>query len=504
MNNIPIFKAERDAGLADQIQANASIGYICPIQTFNIPDLLKASIDDTLFSIAGKDDPDLYKTLSILVTTSWNKNDDVFDRGEVWAARHTPEHKQTNLNHDDNKIVGHIVGNWPIDIDNKLLDSNLAIDELPDMFHLLTASVIYKQRSNPETQAEVKELIEKIEAGDKFVSMECIFRGFDYAISKEDGSKQVISRNSESAFLTKHLRSYGGTGEYENYKVGRLLRQITFCGKGFVDKPANDFSIIFDKDDLISFNYAEESNPFNINGVILTSSNFLNKEESKSMSDNTTHLESQISELKASLKDMQDVNADLKSKLSQADVKKFEDEIQTLTTANEKLESDLSSAKEDVEGWKQRITDDDKRSTELAEANTKLQADLDKIKLASVTTDRVSTLVAGGVDKELAKTKVATYAGLNDEQFADIAKDIVAAIVKAETVTQDDSTDGNEDTSDASSSDDTKVLDTAKPDTDPALAADSEDDTEDSLQVARAGLANWVSTNVLNDGEESK
>ncbi len=504
MNNIPIFKAERDAGLAEKIQANASIGYICPIQKFDIPDILKASIDDASFSIAGKDDPELYRTLSILVTTAWNKNDDVFDRGEVWTARHTPEHKQTNLNHDDNKIVGHIVGNWPIDVNHKLLDSSLVIDELPDMFHLLTASVIYKRRSNPETQVEVKELIEKIEAGDKFVSMECMFSGFDYAISMEDGSKRVIARNSESAFLTKHLRSYGGTGEYEDYKVGRLLRQITFCGKGFVDKPANDFSIIFDKDDLISFNYAEESNPFNTNGVILTSvkNNFL--EESIIMAESTSHLESQISELKASLKDSQDTNADLSSKLSKADAKKFEDQIQTLTTANETLESDLSSSKDELKTVAKKVTDTEKQLAESVEANTTLQADLDKIKLTSITTDRVSTLVAGGVDKELAETKVATYAGLSDEQFADIAKDIVAAIVKVETVTQDDSTDGDKDTSDASSSDDTKVLDTAEPDKDPVLASESDDDTEDSLQVARAGLANWVSTNVLNDGEESK
>jgi hypothetical protein len=44
--------------------------------------------------------------------------------------------------------------------------------------------------------------------------------------------------------LTKHLRAYGGTGEYENYKVGRSLRGISFSGKGLVNKPANPRSII--------------------------------------------------------------------------------------------------------------------------------------------------------------------------------------------------------------------------------------------------------------------
>jgi hypothetical protein len=36
-------------------------------------------------------------------------------------------------------------------------------------------------------------------------------------------------------------------GEHEEYKIGRVLRSITFTGKGFVDKPANVDSIIFTK-----------------------------------------------------------------------------------------------------------------------------------------------------------------------------------------------------------------------------------------------------------------
>ena len=47
--------------------------------------------------------------------------------------------------------------------------------------------------------------------------------------------------------MTKFLRAYGGEGEHENYKIGRVLRQITFSGKGFVDRPANPDSIIFNE-----------------------------------------------------------------------------------------------------------------------------------------------------------------------------------------------------------------------------------------------------------------
>src|SRR5690606_32975140 len=41
-----------------------------------------------------------------------------------------------------------------------------------------------------------------------------------------------------------HLRAYGGNGVYEGYRLGRLLRNITFSGKGLVDVPANKRSHI--------------------------------------------------------------------------------------------------------------------------------------------------------------------------------------------------------------------------------------------------------------------
>ena len=81
--------------------------------------------------------------------------------------------------------------------------------------------------------------------------MECFFKGFDYGLfNSETGEYKVLARNEETAFLTKYLRAYGGDGKHQNYKLGRVLRNITFSGKGFVDKPANPDSVIFTKNDF--------------------------------------------------------------------------------------------------------------------------------------------------------------------------------------------------------------------------------------------------------------
>jgi hypothetical protein len=119
---------------------------------------------------------------------------------------------------------------------------------LPERMDLVTSAVIYKTWSDPDQSSRVNSLISKIDEGNLAVSMECVFSNFDYAIIEPDGSQKVIARDENSAFLTKHLRAYGGTGSYEGYKVGRLLRDLYFSGKGLVDKPANPRSIILPKE----------------------------------------------------------------------------------------------------------------------------------------------------------------------------------------------------------------------------------------------------------------
>jgi hypothetical protein len=71
--------------------------------------------------------------------------------------------------------------------------------------------------------------------------------------------------------LTSHLRAYGGPGIFDDFRIGRVLRKITFSGKGFVDKPANPDSIIFDKEDL-RFGNASNVNPFEKGGVYVLAS----------------------------------------------------------------------------------------------------------------------------------------------------------------------------------------------------------------------------------------
>ena len=177
------------------------------------------------------------------MSNNWNKNDDVFCSAEIWNSRNTPISKPSNLGHDESKIVGHINKVWGLNNEGDVISDNTTTRLLPELFHLACGSVIYTAYSSDKLVNQTNELIAEIESGEKFVSMECIFSDFSYAVGS-NGDYQIIERNDTSAFLSKHLRAYGGEGKYKGKTIGRLLKNITFVGKGYVDKPANPESII--------------------------------------------------------------------------------------------------------------------------------------------------------------------------------------------------------------------------------------------------------------------
>ncbi len=237
-----IHEYEQLDGLSEKLTAN-SVAFVCDITVAdNVPEQVKMA---AIASINGRpEQKDLYYLNSILVSAGWNKNDDVFSVADLWTARDTPVDKPFNYMHDESDIIGHMIASAACNQDGSLVTE----EPLPDQMDLVTCAVIYTTWSDPEQSQKVHELIQKIEAGELAVSMECVFNNFDYAIIQPDGTQAVVKRCADTAFLTKHLRAYGGTGMYNGLKIGRALTDLTFCGKGLVDKPANPRSVILSKD----------------------------------------------------------------------------------------------------------------------------------------------------------------------------------------------------------------------------------------------------------------
>lgn len=407
-----IYKQEILDGLQEKIFSTASIAFAHVVEHDQTPHLLQTIQKAFAGKLEAKEG--LYPTKSILVSTVWNLNDDVFEKLHVWKARATPEDKPTNLGHDEKQIVGHITGNWVVAKDGTVIDPNTAVEDLPESFHIVNSAVIYTLWQDKELIERTQALIADIEAGKKFVSMECSFRGFDYAVKAPDGKYHVIARNESTAFLSKHLRAYGGDGVYKDHKIGRILKDITFSGKGYVDKPANPESIIL-KGDEVAFSSVLE------NAMIL---------EGHGVSTNITIAESKMSV------EFEKQIADLTKKLAENEVALAKLTVD-LKTANDKI-ADLSKASEtdknEIKTLNEKLTAEAAKSCELTKAledTSKAKANVDQelatIKAAELKARRVAQLVDGGVAKDVAEAKVVAFASFTDEQFGVVAEALITA-----------------------------------------------------------------------------
>ncbi len=463
-----IYQSEWDDGVAEKISAKSSVAYISEAQLCTKKDIniSKESecLDDTLKSLAALSDADLYYVQSILVSSSWNKNDDVFDKAEVWKAKSTPEDKPTNLEHDEDQIVGHIVSNWPVDVKGNIIPDNTDVEDLPEKFHILTGSVIYRNFTNPELRDRANALIDQIKDGTKYVSMECYFDNFDYGlINKSTGEYKVLERNNNTAYLTKHLRSYGGLGEYEDYKIGRVLRNINFSGKGFVDKPANPESVIFDsdtiknmlseekvvedeKEKIVNFsnnsvsNIQATSNPETDNMSLEKDVESL-QEKVEAMSgcgevvkeayNKVSELEAKVMELEATMhKKEEELKAELeKAQLEAGEKDKYLEEYKQKMQAEieEAASTNASQAEESATAHTEALTAKDAEietlKNELSTANEAIEAfkakEAELARQAKIMS-RVSELVESGVKTDVAEATVAKFETLDDESFATI------------------------------------------------------------------------------------
>ena len=438
MNKITVFDAEREAGIEEQIRSQASLAYVsqlCPAapaaKSKNAFKPLNKNLLKDIKAIAGQKDKDVFRTFSILVSTSWNKNDDVFSQEEVWAARETPTYKPANLEHDEKKIVGGIIGTWPVDDEYNLIDPNVSLDELPEVYHLLVSSVIYNQWQDPEYKSRAEELIKKIEDGQMFVSMECVFSGFDYAVVAPNDDNHIVARTNDTAFLSRHLRAYGGTGEYQGHKVGRLLKNITFSGKGFVEKPANPDSIIFDRETAFDFTNASiAKNLFSYNnGVSVKVGNDefseTNSQENLDMSNDI--LNDQIQELKESLAAIKAENKELNAQVAEANVGKWENQVAELKEQLETLTNELGSANESLSAASVQIEELEATLASETEARSKAEDLVKTMEDEKTQAGRTAQLIEAGLSEEEALAKIEVFADLSDEQFEALAEAITVA-----------------------------------------------------------------------------
>ena len=122
MHEVKIYSKEKEDGIDGLVKSSASLAYATQLRlSDNNSEVSMAMAQKLEKAMSQEKQEDLYYLDSVLVTSSWNKNDDVFAKEEVWAAKTSPENKPFNIEHDEHKIIGHITDNWAIDDTGSIL-----------------------------------------------------------------------------------------------------------------------------------------------------------------------------------------------------------------------------------------------------------------------------------------------------------------------------------------------------------------------------------------------
>lgn len=510
-NRIPVFKAELEAGIAEKIATSASIAYVVRPQktedlreqalAFNAvkQNMAKASQDEKNW--------DLFYMKDIMVSAGWNDNDDIFTLAEIMAAKDTPEDKPFNLGHNGTDIIGHIIGQSLIDDKGNPVNDTISVDELPDRVHIVSNSVIYRWWADAKRREEINQIIEEIldpEAKEPwFVSMEAAFANFDYALLDEKNNKAlVVPRNSATAHLSKQLRAYGGTGTYKDYKVGRILKNITFSGKGLVKNPANKHSVIFNTTKPF---FAKESLSLE-DGFGYTNSSVEEKLKEKTKMTELELLKSQLDDVKASLTAEKNSKLELEKALkevtSETSKAKLEELNKNLKDSNDRLNTTLAEVTQLKNEKAELAAKATKLETELAESKTELT----KLAKAKLTADRVAKL-AKEVNAEDAQSlyDVVADANLSDEKFNIYVEqmkkrtDAAYNFDKKKKDDEDKKKKGKKAKADVNLGD----LDAAEPDNDADLNVGG-DDNDDALAEARTSIAAYYNASRGRTAEKVK
>jgi hypothetical protein len=433
LDAVPVYAAERAvAGLAERVLADRTVSLAAPAVPEDDPASAASALAHWRASESGRalatnlEQDDLFYLKSILVSTGLNRNDDYFAAAETWAARATPEDKPFNYEHRQDDIIGHITACRAVGLDGKAVDEG---GEPPAAYHLLTTAVVYRRYGDaPERQKRTDTMLEEIAAGKWYVSMECLFKGFDYVLVPEDGSQasgydlaraKLVARAEETAFLTKHLRAYGGTGSWNGHKVGRVLKNILFSGKGLVRRPANPQSVIFTLDDEpLSGAAAEIRTPpadagYGTGGAISPPPN----------EDRMNEIET----LKAKLADAEAKLAEALAAIKANDAK-----------ASEALKAELSKAKEALDAAEAKAKASAEASAKAAEAakaaadaKAAAEAELAKLRDERKLERRTASLAAVFGDE--AAAVAAGMATMSDEAFDATVKAMAAKVKPGET-----------------------------------------------------------------------
>ena len=302
------------------------------------------------------------------VINQFNKNDDGIDSETAVKIAPYFIHKPTNIEHNKQKIVGHIVSagfsswgeNVPLTNDEVLQTNGLV--------NLALGAVVYKLIDPKFTDlvyrstSEGNDLFNSVSA-----SWELGFSEYVLALGSTNlNEAEIISNPKHIEELRGNLRAYGGNGKTKDgSKIYRLVKGNVYpLGIGFTSTPAaNVKGLLLDNAEVeenVTFKDKRDKKVFAINENLISQFKIKNVNNKKSMD-----LETFLSELKASLQEKkfsEEAIAGMTSTFADA-IREKDEEYRAAKQEKEATETKAKELLASVEGLQK----------ELSETKVKLQ-----------------------------------------------------------------------------------------------------------------------------------
>lgn len=191
---------------------------------------------------------DLQYIRAILVSAGTNKNGAHFLPSEMVKARTTISNKAIDLEHEEDKVIGHIYDCAYMYRSGEVFDPEKTMAEFQSSGKVFDDTDIAIAVAGIIHRLRFPDLAKEVADGNWKVSMECLFSDFDIMIGK-----QIISRQEANALGLKtedlvgnFIKVVAGFKDCGKQYVARVLRNINFSGMGIVKNPANPDSIILE------------------------------------------------------------------------------------------------------------------------------------------------------------------------------------------------------------------------------------------------------------------
>jgi len=316
------------------------------------------------------------------VVNQFNKNDDGID--SVLAAQiiQNFRHKPTNIEHNKENIVGHIInaGFSEYNDSNKILSAE-EVRDMKDPFNIALGAVVYKQ-VNKDFVKLIERSVDELDTLHEAISAswEIGFSAYDILVGGKNikDAERIDPKHFDE--IKPMLKAYGGNGSMKDgTKVYRLLKGEIFpLGIGFTTKPAADVRGLYSENtnsNSITFKDKRDAKVyFDIKNNILSKKNnafisHLKNDDVKNKKETNMDIEQILAELKGLLiekKFSEEAVANMTQTFAEA-IKKKDGEYRDSLTKAEKEKEEMATEKEEMKKSLKKVEDEMKAAQEKLE-----------------------------------------------------------------------------------------------------------------------------------------